>query len=137
MGGLRRGRAGDRTRTRRVAQDHHRDLGGPARSSWRASRASACRPAASVRDPSDRHGAGGDRGLDLRRERHRADAILSQVVLSLQLPFTVVRLVRFTTDRKLMGELVAPRWVVVLAWTATAIIIGLNMRLLFDVATAA
>jgi manganese transport protein len=59
------------------------------------------------------------------------------VVLSLQLPFTVVRLVRFTTDRKLMGELVAPRWVVVLAWTATAIIIGLNMRLLFDVATAA
>ena len=45
--------------------------------------------------------------------------ILSQVVLSLQLPFAVVPLVRFTTDRKLMGELVAPRWVAVLAWVVT------------------
>jgi manganese transport protein len=63
--------------------------------------------------------------------------ILSQVVLSLQLPFAVVPLVRFTTDRKLMGELVAPRWVAVLAWTVAAIIIGLNTKLLFDVATGA
>jgi manganese transport protein len=63
--------------------------------------------------------------------------ILSQVVLSLQLPFAVVPLVRFTTDRKLMGELVAPRWVAVLAWVVTAVIITLNMKLLFDVATGA
>ncbi|MGE3295024.1 MAG: divalent metal cation transporter, partial [Geminicoccaceae bacterium] len=63
--------------------------------------------------------------------------ILSQVVLSLQLPFAVVPLVRFTTDRKLMGALVAPRWIGALAWTVAVIIIALNMKLLFDVATGA
>ena len=63
--------------------------------------------------------------------------ILSQVVLSLQLPFAVVPLVRFTTDRKLMGDLAAPRWVGVLAWIVAAVIITLNARLLFDVATGA
>jgi manganese transport protein len=61
--------------------------------------------------------------------------VLSQVVLSLQLPFAVVPLVRFTTDRRLMGELVAPRWVAVLAWVVTAVIISLNAKLLLDVAT--
>ena len=60
--------------------------------------------------------------------------ILSQVVLSLQLPFAVVPLVRFTTDRDLMGELVAPRWVAALAWVVATIIISLNMKLLFDFA---
>ena len=34
-----------------------------------------------------------------------------------------------------MGALVAPRWVAVLAWLVTAIIISLNMKLLFDMAT--
>src|SRR5215213_9323745 len=58
--------------------------------------------------------------------------ILSQVVLSLQLPFAVVPLVRFTTDRAEMGELAAPRWVAVLAWTVAAVIIALNMKLLYD-----
>ncbi|MFO1048233.1 MAG: Nramp family divalent metal transporter [Geminicoccaceae bacterium] len=62
--------------------------------------------------------------------------ILSQVVLSLQLPFAVVPLVRFTTDRDMMGELVAPRWVAVLAWVVATVIILLNMKLLFDFATA-
>jgi manganese transport protein len=60
--------------------------------------------------------------------------ILSQVVLSLQLPFAVVPLVRFTTDRDLMGELVAPRWIAVLAWVVATVIIALNMKLLFDFA---
>ena len=58
--------------------------------------------------------------------------VLSQVVLSLQLPFAVVPLVRFTTDRAKMGELVAPRWVAALAWVVAAVIITLNMKLLFD-----
>jgi len=62
--------------------------------------------------------------------------ILSQVVLSLQLPFAVVPLVRFTTDRTLMGELAAPRWIAVLAWSVATVIIGLNAKLLFDVAAA-
>lgn len=61
--------------------------------------------------------------------------VLSQVVLSLQLPFAVVPLVQFTTNRDKMGELVAPRWVAVLAWTVAAVIISLNMKLLYDFAT--
>ena len=36
--------------------------------------------------------------------------ILSQVVLSLQLPFAIVPLVMFTADKRKMGALVAPRW---------------------------
>jgi manganese transport protein len=63
--------------------------------------------------------------------------ILSQVVLSLQLPFAVVPLVRFTTDRRKMGELVAPHWIAALAWTVAAVIIALNVKLLYDVATGA
>ena len=63
--------------------------------------------------------------------------ILSQVVLSLQLPFAVVPLVRFTSDRNLMGALVAPRWIAVLAWVVATVIIALNMKLLFDFASGA
>src|SRR5205085_7422873 len=37
--------------------------------------------------------------------------ILSQVVLSLQLPFAIVPLVMFTADKRKMAELTAPRWV--------------------------
>jgi manganese transport protein len=57
--------------------------------------------------------------------------VLSQVVLSLQLPFAVFPLVRFTSDRYKMGELVAPRWVQVLAWTVAVIIAALNVYLLY------
>ncbi len=41
--------------------------------------------------------------------------ILSQVVLSLQLPFAIVPLVMFTADKRKMGALVAPRWMTGLA----------------------
>ena len=58
----------------------------------------------------------------------------SQVVLSLQLPFAIVPLVMFTADRRKMGELVAPIWVTVLAATTAAIIIALNVKLLWDLA---
>ncbi len=57
--------------------------------------------------------------------------ILSQVVLSLQLPFAVVPLVQFTSDRKLMGRFVNPVWMKGLAWLISAVIIGLNLKLLF------
>ncbi|MBR8830520.1 MAG: Divalent metal cation transporter MntH [Chroococcopsis gigantea SAG 12.99] len=56
--------------------------------------------------------------------------IFSQVVLSLQLPFAVVPLVMFTGDKKLMGALVNPRPLRVLAWAVTTIILGLNGWLL-------
>ena len=58
--------------------------------------------------------------------------ILSQVVLSLQLPFAIVPLVMFTADRRKMGELVAPRWVTALAALTALIIIALNVKLLVD-----
>lgn len=58
--------------------------------------------------------------------------ILTQVVLSLQLSFAVVPLVRFTTDRLRMGDLVAPRWLGVIAWTVAAAIVGLNLKFLWD-----
>jgi manganese transport protein len=57
--------------------------------------------------------------------------ILSQVVLSFQLPFAVVPLVHFTSDKAKMGEFVNRRWVVVLAWIITAAIIIVNAELLW------
>jgi manganese transport protein len=58
--------------------------------------------------------------------------ILSQVILSLQLPFAVVPLVQFTSDRAKMGNFVNPRWLKWLAWALAALIIALNVKLLFD-----
>jgi manganese transport protein len=60
--------------------------------------------------------------------------ILSQVVLSLQLPFAIVPLVMFTADRSKMGALIAPRWVTALAAITAAVIIALNIKLLVDFA---
>jgi manganese transport protein len=58
--------------------------------------------------------------------------ILSQVVLGLALPFSIVPLVMFTADSRKMGELVAPRWVTVLAALTGAVLIALNIKLLYD-----
>ncbi len=58
--------------------------------------------------------------------------ILSQVVLSLQLPFAIVPLIVFTNDRQLMGEFVNPPWLKVLAAAVATIIIGLNGWLLLQ-----
>jgi manganese transport protein len=60
--------------------------------------------------------------------------ILSQVVLSLQLPFAVVPLVHLTATRKYMGALAAPRWLTVLAGLIAVTIIALNFKLLYDLA---
>ncbi|MGH6943462.1 MAG: Nramp family divalent metal transporter [Geminicoccaceae bacterium] len=59
--------------------------------------------------------------------------ILSQVILSLQLPFAVVPLVRFTSDPAKMGALASPRWLAALAWAVALLIIALNVKLLLDV----
>jgi len=58
--------------------------------------------------------------------------ILSQVILSLQLPFAVFPLVSFTGNRLKMGVFVAPRWVQALAWTVAVIIAALNVWLLYQ-----
>ncbi|HEU5185572.1 MAG TPA: Nramp family divalent metal transporter [Gemmatimonadaceae bacterium] len=58
--------------------------------------------------------------------------ILSQVVLSLQLSFAVIPLVRFTSDRFKMGEFVNQRWLTALAWIVAAAIASLNAWLLLQ-----
>jgi manganese transport protein len=58
--------------------------------------------------------------------------ILSQVVLSLQLPFAVFPLVMFTSDPHKMGPFANPLWVKVLAWAVAVIIAALNVYLLYQ-----
>ena len=58
--------------------------------------------------------------------------ILSQVVLSLQLAFAVIPLVKFTSSKQKMGPFVNRRWVQVLAWVVTAAIVSLNGKLVYE-----
>jgi manganese transport protein len=55
--------------------------------------------------------------------------ILSQVILSMQLPFAVIPLIRFTSDPARMGEFANRAWVKILAWGAAAVILFLNFWL--------
>ncbi len=57
--------------------------------------------------------------------------VLSQVVLSLQLPFAVFPLVYFTGNKKYLGEFVNNLYLKFLAWTIAAIIVLLNLCLLY------
>ncbi|MBK6765488.1 MAG: Nramp family divalent metal transporter [bacterium] len=59
--------------------------------------------------------------------------ILSQVILSMQLPFAVVPLIQFTSDKRVMGEFASKLWVKILAWLAAAVIISLNVKLVIGV----
>ncbi|AKF96315.1 Nramp family divalent metal transporter [Brevibacillus laterosporus] len=62
--------------------------------------------------------------------RGTGDLLLwSQVVLSLQLPFAVIPLVLFTSDKRKMGEFVNRTWVKWLAWLSTGVILALNVFL--------
>ncbi len=56
--------------------------------------------------------------------------ILSQVVLSMQLPFAVFPLVMFTSSKAKMGEYVNPRWLKWMAYTVACVIALLNVWLL-------
>ena len=58
--------------------------------------------------------------------------ILTQVVLSLQLSFAVVPLVMFTADKRKMGALVAPGWLIAIAMLVSVVIVALNLKLLWD-----
>lgn len=57
--------------------------------------------------------------------------ILSQVILSLQLSFAVVPLVRFTGEKAKMGRFANGRVIHAVAWLVTVVIIGLNGYLLY------
>jgi len=60
--------------------------------------------------------------------------VASQVCLSMQLGFACWPLMRFTGEKAKMGEFVNPWWVKLLGWTITLVIIGLNVKLLLDIA---
>jgi manganese transport protein len=61
--------------------------------------------------------------------------ILSQVVLSLQLPFAIIPLVMFTASKAKMGTFVAPRWLSLFAAVIAAVVVALNVKLLIDFVT--
>jgi len=60
--------------------------------------------------------------------------VASQVCLSMQLGFACWPLMRFTGEKAKMGEFVNPWWIKLLGWTITVVIIGLNVKLLLDIA---
>jgi len=66
-------------------------------------------------------------------ERGTADLLVfSQVVLSMQLPFAVIPLVRFVSDRRKMGQFAIPAYVAAIAWIVAGVIVVLNLKLLAD-----
>src|SRR3954462_1061457 len=63
--------------------------------------------------------------------------VASQVCLSMQLGFACWPLMRFTGEKTKMGEFVNPWWIKLLGWGCTLLIIGLNAKLLWEIASDA
>ncbi len=63
--------------------------------------------------------------------------VVSQVVLSMQLPFAIFPLIMATSSKRLMGEFASPLWVKVLGYTIATAISLLNVYLLVNVLGAA
>ena len=59
--------------------------------------------------------------------------VISQVVLSLQLPFAIFPLIMVTSDRRRMGGYANPRWASVLGYGICTLIAALNVFLLYTV----
>jgi manganese transport protein len=57
--------------------------------------------------------------------------VLSQVVLSMQLPFAIVPLIHFVSDRKEMGRFALGRALKIFAWATAALILALNIWLIW------
>jgi manganese transport protein len=55
--------------------------------------------------------------------------VISQVVLSLGIPFALIPLIRLTGDRRVMGAHVDAWWTRVVAWIVAALIVALNVTL--------
>lgn len=52
----------------------------------------------------------------------------------MQLPFAVIPLVQFVSNRSKMGVFVIPVWLKLLSWTIAGLIVVLNLKLLSDTA---
>jgi manganese transport protein len=55
------------------------------------------------------------------------------VILSAQLPFAIIPLVLFTSDKTKMGMMVSPRWLTSIAWIIAVVIVTLNLKFLWDI----
>lgn len=60
--------------------------------------------------------------------------VASQVVLSAQLPFAMYPLIRFTSNRGLMGPFTNPAWLAIIGWVLFAIISAANVWLVVQLA---
>ncbi|AOX19989.1 Nramp family divalent metal transporter [Kozakia baliensis] len=58
--------------------------------------------------------------------------LFSQVILSMQLPFAVIPLILFVSDRNKMGEFVISRKLTVISWIVAITILVLNFKLLVN-----
>ena len=58
--------------------------------------------------------------------------LLSQVILSAQLPFAIIPLIHFTNDPKRMGAFASAPWLRVLSWLSAILIVALNVWLVAD-----
>jgi manganese transport protein len=58
--------------------------------------------------------------------------IFSQVILSLQLPFAIIPLIHFTSDKLKMGTFASNIYVKIMAWIIACIIVVLNLKLVSD-----
>jgi manganese transport protein len=61
--------------------------------------------------------------------------VASQVILSLDLPFAILPLLRLTADRRRLGGLAAPRWMTALGWVSAIVVIALNAYLVWSIAS--
>jgi manganese transport protein len=61
--------------------------------------------------------------------------IFSQVILSLQLGFAIIPLIHFTSDKKQMGNFAIKPFVIVLASLITAVLVYLNIRMVYEQAS--
>ncbi len=58
--------------------------------------------------------------------------VMSQVLLSFGIALALVPLLVFTSDKKLMGDLVNVRWVKLVGWAIVAVVVTLNLWLIFS-----
>jgi manganese transport protein len=59
--------------------------------------------------------------------------ILSQVFLSIQLPFTIAIQIYLTSSKKVMGKYANSRFLVVILLVIATVVIFLNLKLLFEI----
>lgn len=65
-------------------------------------------------------------------EKLGALLVFSQVILSLQLGFAIIPLIHITSSKEHMSEFKLKAWVKILAWVSAFVIVGLNIKLVYE-----